>query len=203
MLDPIWFSELWNCEHSFEKACPKQWSALARTGRPGIRHCHVCDKDVYLCKTPREFVENGNAGRCVAILDRYVPGKTRIATFDGTEEDCLKEERQREYILEWWREVLASETSFCSEAIEELRQMTKPRHLKLKNMAVTDAQLEHLNRLGRVEQLNLTNTQVTDAGLEHLHAMTNLRRLYLKGTQVTDEGVKKLKQVLPDCEIHR
>ncbi len=67
----------------------------------------------------------------------------------------------------------------------------------------TDADLEHVAKLVGLEMLALEDTQITDAGLDHLRSMNTLREVYFSGTGVTDDGVMKLKEALPNLQIHR
>src|SRR4051812_18878781 len=66
-------SGIWNCENAFECRCPKGWEGLAPTADPAVRHCDVCRQDVYLSRTPEEFVANGAQGRCVAVPTPMMP----------------------------------------------------------------------------------------------------------------------------------
>jgi hypothetical protein len=54
-----------NCH--FRYRCHMEWSDLTRTQEDGIRHCSVCDKNVYLCKTEAELFVAIIENRCVAI----------------------------------------------------------------------------------------------------------------------------------------
>jgi hypothetical protein len=60
-------SQVWDCERMLRKKCPRSWKLLASTPEADVRHCRECDRDVYLCLTPAEFVAQGELGRCVAI----------------------------------------------------------------------------------------------------------------------------------------
>jgi hypothetical protein len=58
---------------SFRFKCPKQWSALATTDSPIVRHCSTCNKDVYFCQDAYEIRHRATRGDCVAFcqsLDR-------------------------------------------------------------------------------------------------------------------------------------
>ena len=80
-----------------------EWKQLGPTNDPDIRHCDSCNKNVYLCKTQSEFVENGNAGRCVAV-------NPENALLDHDElvgmvcTDYLREQETRR--LSWWKPLL-------------------------------------------------------------------------------------------------
>lgn len=50
----------------FSYECPKQWSALAETDDPDVRHCSACEEPVYLCRTDEETIARATAGQCVA-----------------------------------------------------------------------------------------------------------------------------------------
>ena len=66
-------SEILNCEVRFEFICPQKWESLGQTEALEIRHCDVCNQNVYLCETPLEFVRQGNLGRCVAVRKEVTP----------------------------------------------------------------------------------------------------------------------------------
>src|SRR5579862_499842 len=70
-------SELWNCPGAFQMLCPREWKLLARTADPAVRYCSACAQNVHLCTTPREFVERGNQGHCVAVPTDRAP---KVAT---------------------------------------------------------------------------------------------------------------------------
>jgi hypothetical protein len=57
-----------NCEATFRFQCPKNWSELSPTasGSGEIRHCAVCDRNVFFCKTDEETIEHAKAGHCIA-----------------------------------------------------------------------------------------------------------------------------------------
>jgi len=69
--------------------------------------------------------------------------------------------------------------------------------------SVTDAGLKELPRLANLRILFLSGPRITDAGLQDLAAMKNLRTLILVDTKVTKTGVDKLKNALPECEVHQ
>ena len=62
-------SRVWDCERMFRKRCPQSWQILDSTPVAEVRHCRECDRDVYLCRTPNDFVAHGERGHCVAIPD--------------------------------------------------------------------------------------------------------------------------------------
>lgn len=64
-----------NCETTFRFQCPKLWSELSPTAEAGIRHCSVCDCDVYFCGTDAETIEHARAGHCIA---RELPDKDSL-----------------------------------------------------------------------------------------------------------------------------
>jgi hypothetical protein len=55
-----------NCKSSFRFQCPQAWDELAPTASPEIRHCGVCDCDVFFCTTDDETIDHARAGHCIA-----------------------------------------------------------------------------------------------------------------------------------------
>jgi hypothetical protein len=55
-----------NCEWTFRFQCPKTWGELHATPSPGVRHCGVCDCDVFFCTTDEETIGRAKAGHCIA-----------------------------------------------------------------------------------------------------------------------------------------
>jgi len=47
--------------------CPRQWSALALTEDPRVRHCDVCSKPVYFSANVDEAMDHARRGECVAV----------------------------------------------------------------------------------------------------------------------------------------
>jgi uncharacterized protein (TIGR02996 family) len=69
------------CDLEFRFKCPKQWSALARTDAPNIRHCATCARDVHFCATIEEVREHAWASHCVAF-DPALRGREARATYE-------------------------------------------------------------------------------------------------------------------------
>lgn len=65
---------VWDCKRMFQRECPMTWANLDSAPNADVRHCRACDQDVYLCRTPADFVTHGELGRCVAITDDLSPG---------------------------------------------------------------------------------------------------------------------------------
>lgn len=123
-------TELWNCENAFEFLCPLKWESLVSTESPDIRYCGVCSQNVYLCETPREFVSQGNLGRCVGIrkevtpteaFPRYFMGRRMAPTPESVKRGQQKSKRERD----WWTGVLALNPTFNTEQIDETRARFK------------------------------------------------------------------------------
>ena len=65
---------VWDCDRLLRNRCPKTWAALnQKTPVDDVRHCDSCDQDVYLCRTPADFVTHSEQGHCVAIPDGLSP----------------------------------------------------------------------------------------------------------------------------------
>jgi hypothetical protein len=55
-----------NCETTFRFQCPKIWSELNPTPSAQVRHCTVCDCDVFFCNSDEETIVHAKAGHCIA-----------------------------------------------------------------------------------------------------------------------------------------
>lgn len=53
-----------NCDFKYQ--CDKDWDELEETSDSGIRFCHECKNNVYLCLNEDSFVKAIQLGRCVA-----------------------------------------------------------------------------------------------------------------------------------------
>jgi hypothetical protein len=63
------YSEIENCDVHFRFKCPKQWADLQPTNDKLVRHCDVCEKDVFYCYTKDELQERASKNQCVAFND--------------------------------------------------------------------------------------------------------------------------------------
>jgi hypothetical protein len=124
-------TELWNCENAFEFICPGTWDSLGQTESPDIRYCEVCSQNVYFCETPREFVSQGNLGRCVAIREEVTPTEAfprhiigRPAPRPPDYEKKRQENSKRQ--TDWWKGVLDLNPAFNVEEIDEIRRKFEP-----------------------------------------------------------------------------
>ena len=57
-----------NCKFVYE--CPLRWDALVKTNKDDVRHCHICDKEVFLCKDGEALSDALRFDRCVAIMGK-------------------------------------------------------------------------------------------------------------------------------------
>jgi hypothetical protein len=104
------FSDIWNCPEAFKLLCPKQWHELQllQSGHDNIRHCDVCNEQVYLSPTPAEFVQNCNLGRCVSIPSVGMPKELLTGRGNAEFLQQVREHHtklQSEYKI-WWQMVL-------------------------------------------------------------------------------------------------
>ena len=119
-------SELWNCPNKFQFQCPREWKMLSRTGDAAVRYCSACAQSVYLCGTPREFVEHGNNGHCVAVptdrapnvATRFLMGRIAPSAFEDLE-------NEQSAAQEFWTEVLAQNPKFDRIALTALSEKIK------------------------------------------------------------------------------
>ena len=64
-----------NCESTFRFQCPKLWNELSPTASADIRHCALCNCDVFFCKTDEETIKHAKAGDCIA---RELPDEKQL-----------------------------------------------------------------------------------------------------------------------------
>ena len=122
-------SELWNCPSAFQYQCPREWEKLRKTDNVGIRYCSACAQNVFLSRTPSEFVRHGEQGHCVAVPQRCTP---EIATqiLIGNIGPLAVERllRDQEIAREWWLEVLANKPTFEREVMAALTECLQSEH---------------------------------------------------------------------------
>ena len=101
--------DLYNCEPVFQFESPPQWAQLHETGEPGVRFCETCQKSVYFCATPEEFVRQGELGRCVAIstgvtIKRELDCEQEVFAMGFVDDTKFMEEMRA--TMAFWGEVL-------------------------------------------------------------------------------------------------
>ena len=53
----------------FEFLCPEQWSELEKTDQKGVKHCSVCDRNVYKAANEAQLLQFGKEGKCAAYFE--------------------------------------------------------------------------------------------------------------------------------------
>ena len=53
----------------FEFLCPEQWSELEKTDQKGVKHCSVCDRNVYKAANMVQLLQFGKEGKCAAYFE--------------------------------------------------------------------------------------------------------------------------------------
>lgn len=86
--------------------------------------------------------------------------------------------------------------------LQSLGAFPEVKKLTLTLTGVTDAGLPALGGLGKLSELYLIETAITDAAVEPLSRLASLRKLVLLRTGVGDAGIVRLRQALPEAEIH-
>ncbi len=143
-------SHVWDCERVLRKRCPHLWQRLDTTPVADVRHCRECARDVYLCRTPADFVAHGELGHCVAIPDDLSPQshERSFGLGEPSVEEVLREKELLDRSVAWWDEALLRQTTLSAEKIEAIRTARKrladsapsmsPEHLAILTMAVRD-----------------------------------------------------------------
>ena len=73
----------------FEFQCPERWSNLEKTDKKGVKHCSVCDRNVYKAANKAQLLQFGKEGKCAAyfqsdgiIMGEVVPSISIKTTFN-------------------------------------------------------------------------------------------------------------------------
>lgn len=109
---------VWDCEEMLKFRCPWGWESLAKTGDPDVRHCPACDKDVYRCQTPGDFVAHGERGRCVAVPQDLSP---TLSLGEPEPAAVLRQKEAADRGRAWWDEVVGRQSSLGPEAMDRIR----------------------------------------------------------------------------------
>jgi hypothetical protein len=109
---------VWDCERMLGLRCPRRWDSLGETEAPNVRHCPACDKHVYLCRTPADFVVHGEQGHCVAIPDDLSP---HLGLGEPSPEEVLRTKALVDRGLAWWDRVDGRRPALGPEQKEAVR----------------------------------------------------------------------------------
>jgi len=93
-------------------------------------------------------------------------------------------------------------TGISDRGLVSLQAFSGLKKLSLTLTGVTDAGLAALKPLERLADLALVETGITDAAVEPLSCLTGVRRLVLLRTRLSESGIARLRQSLPEAEIH-
>ena len=111
----------WNCDQFLSFECSQQWKDLQETSDQNIKCCDICNKNVYLCKTPEDFVENGNKGYCVALLEKNFPHFTKHELLGKASKDYVNEHRKKTAKQKaWWKKALSLKPTFNKKKLNEI-----------------------------------------------------------------------------------
>lgn len=94
------------------------------------------------------------------------------------------------------------ETRVTDAGLVHLTGLPRLRVVTLAGTRITDAGLELLAQVENLSWVRVENTSVSDAGLAHLSRRPSLERVDLQGTRVTQAGIARLKEALPNVEVH-
>lgn len=129
-------AQLWNCEHAFQKLCPKSWASLERTETNGVRHCDTCNENVTYCTTPEDFVRLGNAGHCVAIPDGHSPSTLQSMRMGRPSPQQMRDLQDRQTrIQQWWTQTLNCDPSFAPDAFAAIASSIERRHRPARDLS--------------------------------------------------------------------
>ena len=83
---------------------PERWEKLQATDSAGVRHCSVCDHEVYFCASAEETIAHARAGHCIAReephpseLPRIRMGRTTAIPTFTSEQERAQELASREH----------------------------------------------------------------------------------------------------------
>ena len=66
---------------------------------------------------------------------------------------------------------------------------------------MTDSGANSLSALRQLKTLNLVGARITDDSLAELSRLRELTRLILIDSNLSAEGIRRLRRMLPDCEV--
>lgn len=79
-----------NCSAAdFEYLCPKTWASLRPGHVENVRHCDVCRRNVYMCRTDQDLRMYDSLGYCIAISPQQVDDRRRAATVPSADEPSV------------------------------------------------------------------------------------------------------------------
>ncbi|HEY9772642.1 MAG TPA: protein kinase [Planktothrix sp.] len=87
------------------------------------------------------------------------------------------------------------------QGVNVLSQITKLTRLDLAGTSITDIGVKYLTSLSRLHHLDLSETAISDSCINDLAQFKRLRELFVSSTKITRLGAKRLRQLLPECEI--
>lgn len=134
---------VWDCERMLKFRCAWNWESLAETGDADVRHCPECDKDVYRCRTPADFVAHGEQGRCVAVPDDLTQ---TLSLGEPEPAEVLRKNEAADRGQAWWAEVVDRQSSLGPEAMDRIRR-------ERENLAMDQCSGEHLAILKQAARL--------------------------------------------------
>jgi hypothetical protein len=185
--------DLYNCEPVFQYECPRQWEQLQETTKPGVRFCGACEKLVYFCNTPEEFVRQGELGRCVAISPELTIKRELVPDFRSDDErfpfvmgmvDYTPEIKARATRMAFWAEVLKLNPDLPHEyatlddaavQIEEFRQEEIAHEKEMTIILARQAAFQEAERVRLERQVRV------QAELARIAAMSNQEAWGLAG----------------------
>ena len=88
------------------------------------------------------------------------------------------------------------------DGVKHLRELRELEELTLNDFKLSDEGLACLQGMKQLRELTLIGTEITDRGLPYLEHLTNLTRLFLGSSYLTAEAVERLREKLPNTEIH-
>jgi len=71
-----------NCEYEFEYKCPLEWKNLEKTEDSQVRFCNECKKNVYRCKTNKDFDKHIQLNHCIAGNEPNMPMGMMVGPLD-------------------------------------------------------------------------------------------------------------------------
>lgn len=115
--------EVWNCKLVAGTPCEMGWNSLTPTDDQRVRICEECKQEVIRCHSPEEFVQRGNAGKCVAIPKGKSPSKLKSTPRFGA--PSVKRTNHTET---WWQKVVAANPEFSIDGMEAIWDLLGTRY---------------------------------------------------------------------------
>ncbi|WP_444928639.1 hypothetical protein ACJJIF_12260 [Microbulbifer sp. SSSA002] len=140
-----------SCKFKFE--CDKRWADLTETSNPTIRHCHTCEKAVYLAEEQEDFEIYAQEEKCVAIeAPSFSMAGMPIGNPPTEYEVVIEKQKSSAFNIAILRDIFSGDIS-----LSEAHSLYSERESRFAGLSWNDAtalseQLTSANIINRIEE---------------------------------------------------